>query len=43
MRLVERVLVLHQGRLLGEGTPQQIVNNEEVIAAYLGTEAKDHV
>jgi branched-chain amino acid transport system ATP-binding protein len=39
MKLVEKVLVLHQGRLIGEGTPQEIANNEEVIAAYLGTEA----
>ncbi|MHA1976658.1 MAG: ABC transporter ATP-binding protein [Candidatus Hodarchaeales archaeon] len=42
MRLVERVLVLHQGRLIGEGTPKEIANNSEVITAYLGTEAKDY-
>ncbi|MFX0117333.1 MAG: ABC transporter ATP-binding protein [Candidatus Hodarchaeota archaeon] len=40
MKLVEKVLVLHEGKLLAEGTPQEIANNEEVIAAYLGTEAK---
>ena len=42
MKLVEKVFVLHQGRLIGEGSPQDIANNEEVIIAYLGTEAKDY-
>ena len=42
MKLVERVLVLHQGRLIGEGSPKEIANNQEVINAYLGTEAKDY-
>ncbi|MHA1994984.1 MAG: ABC transporter ATP-binding protein [Candidatus Hodarchaeales archaeon] len=42
MRLVERVLVLHQGQLIGEGTPKEIANDEKVITAYLGTEAKDY-
>ncbi|MHA2329128.1 MAG: ABC transporter ATP-binding protein [Candidatus Hodarchaeales archaeon] len=43
MRLVKRVLVLHQGKLIGEGTPQEIAKNKEVISAYLGTEATDYV
>lgn len=43
MKLVEKVLVLHQGRLIGEGSPKEIANNKEVIAAYLGTEAKEYV
>ena len=43
MRLVKRVLVLHQGKLIGEGTPQEIAKNKEVITAYLGTEATDYV
>lgn len=43
MKLVEKVLVLHQGRLIGEGSPKEIANNDEVIAAYLGTEAKEYV
>ena len=43
MKLVERVLVLHQGRLIGEGTPKEIVNNKEVVSAYLGTEAQQYV
>ena len=43
MKLVERVLVLDQGKLIGEGSPKDIVNDEKVITAYLGTEAKDYV
>ncbi|WP_455463861.1 ABC transporter ATP-binding protein [Candidatus Hodarchaeum mangrovi] len=43
MQLVERVLVLDQGKLIGEGSPKSIVNNEKVINAYLGTEAKNYV
>jgi branched-chain amino acid transport system ATP-binding protein len=43
MKLVERVLVLDQGKLIGQGTPKEIVNNEKVIIAYLGTEAKEYV
>ncbi|MFX1285850.1 MAG: ABC transporter ATP-binding protein [Promethearchaeota archaeon] len=42
MKLVENVLVLHRGRLIGEGSPKEIANNKEVIAAYLGTEAKEY-
>jgi branched-chain amino acid transport system ATP-binding protein len=43
MKLVQRVLVLHQGKLLGTGTPKEIANNDKVISAYLGTEAKEYV
>ncbi len=43
MRLVQRVFVLHEGRLIGEGSPQEISNNQEVISAYLGSEAKEYV
>jgi len=42
MKLVEKIFVIHQGRLIAEGSPQEIVKNHEVIAAYLGTEAKEH-
>ena len=34
--IAQVVRVLHQGRLLAEGTPDEIHNNPEVISAYLG-------
>ncbi len=43
MKLVEKIMVLHQGRLIGEGSPKEIVNNQEVINAYLGMDAKEYV
>ena len=34
--LVERITVLQEGRVLVEGTPDEIRNNAEVQEAYLG-------
>lgn len=34
--LIDRAYVLHDGKVLMEGTPKEIVNNEEVKRVYLG-------
>ncbi len=37
--LVTRIIVLDQGSVIASGTPKEISENKEVIAAYLGKEA----
>ena len=37
--LADRICVLDQGRMLAQGTPKEIADNEAVQAAYLGTAA----
>lgn len=39
MGICERLIVLHQGELLAQGSPQEIRANEEVRRVYLGQEA----
>ena len=36
MNLSDRIVVLHYGKKLCEGTPEHVANNPEVIEAYLG-------
>jgi len=39
MKIVDRVIVLNFGTIIGVGRPDEIVHNEKVIDAYIGKEA----
>lgn len=36
MKLVNRIIVLHYGKKIGDGPPEEISQNDEVLKAYLG-------
>lgn len=40
LRVVERAMIIDDGEVFAEGTPKQIINNEQVKAKYLGNTFK---
>ncbi len=40
LNFVDQLILLNHGKIIFKGTPEQAVNNEEVISVYLGNEAK---
>jgi branched-chain amino acid transport system ATP-binding protein len=42
MTICDRILVLNFGRLLADGSPEQVANDPHVVEAYLGSSMKAH-
>jgi branched-chain amino acid transport system ATP-binding protein len=41
MNLADRITVLHLGRIIAEGSPQEVTRDPAAIEAYLGEESTD--
>jgi len=41
MNLADRITVLHLGRIIAEGSPQEVTHDPAAIEAYLGEESAD--
>jgi branched-chain amino acid transport system ATP-binding protein len=37
LALSDRITVLHQGRVIADGKPAEVANNQDVVTAYMGT------
>jgi branched-chain amino acid transport system ATP-binding protein len=37
LALSDRITVLHQGRVIADGKPTEVANNQDVVTAYMGT------
>jgi ABC-type branched-subunit amino acid transport system ATPase component len=36
MSISKRVIVMHEGKIIAQGRPEEVSNNPQVIQAYLG-------
>lgn len=43
MRIADRIIVIQLGKLIAEGSPKEIISNEQVVTAYIGKGVKDLV
>jgi lipopolysaccharide export system ATP-binding protein len=41
--LVDRAYIMHDGRIIGQGSPEEIIHNQEVRTSYLGTAFPSHI